>query len=170
MSISNYSALDFMSVTKSDFSQATGDAYHEERGCDACYGSPNTLTSSMFPGYIIAFGNGPTPHHIHVLSGKITNSTYIGMTLQELYDKLGTPDEWEYWALDGYISAAYTISGVTVGYCVDDRDNKILNQIIDYSKKNGELPGGIPGDMVAISDYSISIQQAILYNPNLTFY
>lgn len=170
LSISNYSALDFMSVTKSDFSQATGDAYHEERGCDACYGSPDTLTSSMFPGYIIAFGNGPTPHHIHVLSGKITNSTYIGMTLQELYDKLGTPDEWEYWALDGYISAAYTISGVTVGYCVDDRDNKILNQIIDYSKKNGELPGGIPGDMVAISDYSISIQQAILYNPNLTFY
>lgn len=167
LNISNYSALDIMSVTKNDFCLATDDAHHEDLGCDACYGNPSTLSSSKLPGLIVAFGdqNSSTPRHIHILSGKITSNTYVGMTLQELYNKLGTPNEWVYLAMDGDIAAEYIISGVAVQFYVDI--DGMEEQIFEYPSTNGD---SIPGDAAVISNYAVPVREAKIYDPDLILF
>ena len=166
LNISNYSALDIMSITKADFCQATDDAHYKEDadvGCDACYGNPSTLFSSKLPGLIVAFGdqNSSTPRHIHISNGKITSNTYVGMTLQELYNKLGTPDEWVYLAMDGDIAAEYIISGVAVQFYVDI--DGMEEQIFEYTSRNGD---SIPGNAAVISNYDVPVREARIYDPD----
>lgn len=121
--------IDLIGVEKSDFIGATGDARHEAIGCEQCSASGSTLVSDLFPGCVLAYGDSAdsTPNHIHVFSGKVTDSTKIGMTYTQLVKALGAP-VWSLNEADSTASALYTISGHQVEFIFTDK--KVFDDII----------------------------------------
>ncbi|MGN0585405.1 MAG: hypothetical protein ACI4JD_08125 [Ruminococcus sp.] len=155
-----YTALDLAGVTKAEFKNRAVDTYSPGSGCDACYGSSYTLSSDLFPGYILAFGSEDTsrPKHIHIKSGKVTDSTYIGMSYAELENTLGKPAQWEYHGMNGDLVAVYYISGVEVWYSFFGYGSDLMNQI-----GSGDP---IPGSDVEVYDKSITFSSAQVRNSN----
>lgn len=155
---SEYTALDLAYVTKGEFKNRAEDAYSPGEGCDACYGSLNTLSSDLFPGYILAFGSEDTSRarHIHIRSGKVTDSTYIGMSYADLENALGKPAQWEYHGMDGDLVAVYYISGVEVDYSFFGYGKDLMNQI--------GIGDPVPGSDVEVYDKSITFTSARVCN------
>ena len=131
LSVFDLFPFELMDVEKSDFIGATGDAHHEEIGCDFCYSSKSTLVSDAFPGCVLAYGDGDAslPDHIHVFDGYVTDDTYIGMTYKQLEAALGVP-AWYLDEHDGTASARYTIHGYTISYVFTNK--RIFDDVIDF--------------------------------------
>ena len=121
LSMEDLKPIDLMQVTKSDFIKATGDAHHEEIGCQDCSGRSSTLVSDCFPGCVLAFGSDAdaVPEHIHIFEGHVTDTTYVGMTYAKLEKALGEPS-WKLNENNMSVTAWYTVDGETIGYVFTD--------------------------------------------------
>lgn len=97
-SLDGYNAWDLMFISRSNFIAGVNGDYSEigQWAETKLYG----IKSPMFPGYIIDYP-GEYPDVIHVDSGEITDSTWVGMSYSELVSALGKPDSYYLSLIDG---------------------------------------------------------------------
>lgn len=113
-SLDGYNAWDLMFISRSNFIAGVNGDYSEIRQWaeTKLYG----IKSPMFPGYIIDYP-GEYPDVIHVDSGEITDSTWVGMSYSELVSALGKPDGYGLMQIDGnFPSASYNIDGRGIAF------------------------------------------------------
>lgn len=113
-SLDGYNAWDLMFISRSNFIAGVNGDYSEiGRWAETkLYG----IKSPMFPGYIIDYP-GEYPDVIHVDSGEITDSTWVGMSYSELVSALGKPDSYGLMQIDGnFPSASYNIDGMIIAF------------------------------------------------------
>lgn len=111
--LTGYTAYDLINVSKNEFIEGVNWDY-EEVGQWAEFANDG-VQSSMFPGYTISYGSGSYPRAIGVSSGMITESTWVGMSYNELISNLGIPEGYGLYRFDGsapYIN--YNINGIEV--------------------------------------------------------
>lgn len=113
-SLAGYNAWDLMFISRSNFIAGVNGDYSEigQWAETKLYG----IKSPMFPGYIIDYP-GEYPDVIHVDSGEITDSTWVGMSYSELVSALGKPDGYGLMQIDGnFPSASYNIDGRGIAF------------------------------------------------------
>ena len=113
-SLDGYNAWDLMFISRSNFIAGVNGDYSEigQWAETKLYG----IKSPMFPGYIIDYP-GEYPDVIHVDSGEITDSTWVGMSYSELVSALGKPDGYGLMQIDGnFPSASYNIDGRGIAF------------------------------------------------------
>lgn len=113
-SLDGYNAWDLMFISRSNFIAGVNGDYSEigQWAETKLYG----IKSPMFPGYIIDY-LGEYPDVIHVDSGEITDSTWVGMSYSELVSALGKPDGYGLMQIDGnFPSASYNIDGRGIAF------------------------------------------------------
>ncbi|MBR7039857.1 MAG: hypothetical protein IKI21_11520 [Oscillospiraceae bacterium] len=154
LDIATFTPLELMHVSKDDYVEAA-DAYYKEAGCDACVysGYQDTMMSRTFPDYCLAYnGQSDGPDHIHVWDGKVTASTYVGMTYNSLVATLGKPKGYTVDEDEGWQVVYYEIDGVWVHYYF--RAKTFYDEIVDY------LSGHDSG--VTIYDGTLTVKEAML--------
>lgn len=113
-SLDGYNAWDLMFISRSNFIAGVNGDYSKigQWAETKLYG----IKSPMFPGYIIDYP-GEYPDVIHVDSGEITDSTWVGMSYSELVSALGKPDGYGLMQIDGnFPSASYNIDGRGIAF------------------------------------------------------